>query len=179
MSDLQQALVISGSIFAVMMISGYGRRAFSLHKFLLPLVSCAAFGFFYLKDAPTGSVDWLVYLVGALIGAGAGVVAARATGIERDANGTAITVCGPSFAAIWLVMSLVRIAFIVAVEHIDSFRTAFGTFMISHHISFDTVPPFFVLMALSMVVARLAIVTVRIRRTSAAGSTWTRRMVAV
>ena len=178
MSDLQQALVISGSIFAVMMITGYGRRAFSFHKFLYPLLSCAAFGFFYLKDAPTDSVDWLVYLAGALIGAGAGVVAARVTGVERDGKGAAFTVCGRGFAATWLVMSVVRIAFIVAVEHVDSFRNAFGTFMISHHISFDTVPPFFVLMALSMVVVRLIIVVVRIRRSSVSGATWTRRTVA-
>jgi hypothetical protein len=166
MSDLQQALAISGSIFAVMMLTQYGRRDFTFHKWAYPLISVAAFGFFYLKDAPGASVDWLVYLAGAMIGAAAGVVAARTTGVGRDENGTAFTVCGKGFAATWLVMSVVRIAFIVAVEHVDSFRNAFGTFMISHQISFDTVPPFFVLMALSMVVVRLAVVMVRIRRTS-------------
>lgn len=166
MSDLQQSLLISGSIFAVVMLTHYGRRDFTFHKFLYPLVSVAAFGFFYLKDAPTASIDWLVYLAGAVIGAVAGVVAARCTGVERDDKGVAFTVCGLGFAATWLAMSVIRVAFIVAVEHNDAFRNAFGTFMISHSISFDTVPPFFVLMALSTVVVRLAIVMLRIGRSA-------------
>lgn len=163
MSDLQQTLLISGSIFAVMMATQYGRRDFSFRRWAYPLISCAGFAFFYLNSAPTAPVAFVVYLVGALIGAAAGVVAARATKVERAADGTVFTRCGKGFAATWLLMSMARIAFVIAVEHDESFRNTFGMFLFTHQIPVETIPPFFVLMALSMVVVRLAIVMVRVR----------------
>ena len=68
MSEFMSALVISGSIFAVMMVSQLGRREYSWHKIAIPLLSVGAFGWAYLRHLPTaGNAVWL-YLVGMIIG---------------------------------------------------------------------------------------------------------------
>lgn len=156
MSDFQTALVISGSIFAVMMWSQLGRRAYTWHKVLLPVVSVLGFGYAYLRDVPTsGSAVWL-YAAGIAIGAVFGIAATVATGLERDqATGKLYTRTGRAFVITWLLAMLLRIAFVWGVDDSAGFRQQVGRFMIDHHLVQGAIAPFFVLMALTTVVVRV------------------------
>ena len=161
MSDLQQALLISGGIFAVMVHSQYGTREFTRRKIAIPLLAIAGLGYVYLHAAPIAMPDLFVYAAGATIGVLFGIAAA-CTAIRRDANtGRILTVSGIGFVATWFVAMAVRIGFIWGVENIDSFRNQFGAFMFEHSIDLSAIAPFFVVMALAMVVVRVGTVSVR------------------
>ena len=162
MSDFVLSLVISGSIFALMMGTQFGRREYSVRRVLLPLAAIAYFGYTYLRDLPTsGNAIWL-YAAGVLIGLLFGAWATVTTGVEKDAStGRLYTRTGAGFVVAWLVAMGVRVAFVYAVENVSSFRDHVGTFMVDHQLVEGAIAPFFVLMALTTVVSR--IVAIRIR----------------
>ncbi len=165
MSEFTQALVISGSIFAVMMVSQLGRREYSWHKVALPLLSVSAFGWAYLRHLPTaGNAIWL-YLVGIVIGGVFAALTTMSTTIERDPSTTKLfTRTGASFVIAWLVAVLLRIGFVWGVDNVSSFRQHVGIFMMDHHLVQDSIAPFFVLMALSTVVGRVVALKIRAGR---------------
>lgn len=165
MTDMQQALTIGGTIFGVMMLTQFGRRHYNLHKIVTPFVTVALVGWFYLKAMPTAGADWAVYGVGAAVGLVFGVVAAAATGVDRDALGKAWTRCGWGFVTAWLAVMALRIAFVALADHDETFHRHLGEFMVSHHIVEGAIAPFFVIMALAMVLVRAALVGIRVRRT--------------
>jgi len=171
MTDMEQALTISGGIFAVMMLTQYGRRKYDLHKVLMPIGTVSAVGYFYLKGMPSQDVDIVVYLVGAAIGLACGVVATLTTGVERDpASGKVHTRCGVGFVAIWTAVVALRVAFIYLAEHNTWFRDHLGTFMAEHHIVQDAIAPFFVIMALAMVLTRVFLLLARVRLLAPTGA---------
>ena len=164
MNEILQVIAISGGIFAVMMVAQLGRRHYSWHKIAIPLVSIAAFGYGYLHAAPSNTSSIVLYLVGALIGAALAVPASLFTRLERNADGSVSTVCGRGFLITWAAAVLVRIAFVVAVDQVPAVRNAVGEFCFHHQIPETAIAPFFVLMALVMVVGRVAALAVRVRR---------------
>lgn len=173
MSDFVQSLVISGSIFAVMMATQLGRRDYTWHKVVMPILSVAAFAFAfaYLRHAPTSAVDIEVYGVGIAIGAVFAVLTTRVTAIERDSTtGKLMTRCGTAFLVTWLVSVAIRVGFVWSVTNVGSFREQVGEFMVSHQILETAIPPFFVLMALTTVVGRVAALGLRMSRVAPAAS---------
>jgi hypothetical protein len=164
-SALQQSLLISGSIFVVVMLSTYGRREYSTRQLARPLVLAAVFGYSYLKVAPTQGVDYVVYAVGIAVGVGFALMANVFTRVERDVlTGRVMTMTGAGFVATWLLAVGVRIVFIALSEHNHAFRSHLGDFMLRHDILESAIAPFFVLMALSTVLARIALVALRVDR---------------
>ena len=162
MSDFSQAALIGGGIAAVVFASQLGRRDLSWHKVVYPLLSVAGFGYGYLSDAPTGRPELWLYAAAIGLGLVFGAVATATTGMERDrTTGRIMTTCGAGFVATWLVALGARLAFIWAVEHDMGFREQVGTFMMSHYIHESAIAPFFVIWALTMLLARLAAILVR------------------
>ena len=161
MSPLQQSILISGSIFALVMLTQYGRRAYNLHSLIRPLLMSAGFGYFYVKGAPTSTADIVVYAVGAGIGVALGVVSYLLTRVEREPSGVVKTVTGYGFVGVWLLAVAVRITFIALAEHNATFRLHLGTFMAGHGIVEAAIAPFFVLMALAMVLSRVGLVAAK------------------
>ena len=119
MSEFMSALVISGSIFAVMMASQLGRREYSWHKIAIPIVSVGAFGWAYLRHLPTvGNAIWL-YLAGIAIGGIFAVLATMTTTIEQDpATKKLFTRTGVAFVITWLVAVALRIGFVWGVDNV-------------------------------------------------------------
>ncbi|MET3805459.1 hypothetical protein ABIB25_002463 [Nakamurella sp. UYEF19] len=163
MTDLQQALAIGGGIFIVMMASQYGYRDYTWHKWAMPLISVAIFGYFYLKDAPSDGVDFVVYAVALALGVVFGFAATATTTVEKNpAKGGAIyTRAGVGFASVWLLALAARVVFIVLAEHNQAFRNALGTFMYNHQIVEETIPPFFCLWAVVMVATRVGLIALK------------------
>ncbi len=162
MSELQQSVLISSAILASVLLSQLGTRRFTAHKVLLPLALVAAFGYGYLRSAPTDDPALVVYAVGGSIGALLGVVATAFTRIRRGDEGIVETVCGVGFAATWILTAALRVAFVAAAEHDAGFRAQLGDFMRTHQLMPSVIAPFFVLMALATVLVRLALVGRRI-----------------
>lgn len=162
MSDFQQAALIGGGIAAVVLASQLGRRDLTWHKVVYPLLSVLGVGYGYLAGAPTGRPELWLYAAGLGLGLLFAAAAAATTGVERDrVTGAVMTTCGAGFAATWLVALAARLVFIWAVEHDAGFREQVGTFMMGHQIHEAAIAPFFVVWALTMVVARIAAVLVR------------------
>ena len=171
MSDLAQAALISGGIFAVVMLTQFGRRANRTMSALRPIIMVVLVGYGYLAGAPTDATSVKVYV--AAVGVGllfaAGAVAATRVEIDR-LTGTAYTVCGLGFVTVWLVAVAARLVFIWLVENNLWARNEFGTWMITNHVDFAVIAPFFVIWALTMVLARVAVVQLRIRHAVLTGS---------
>ena len=172
MSDFTQSLVISGSIFAVMMVSQLGRREYSWHKIALPILSVAAFGWVYLRHLPTaGNAIWL-YLVGIVIGGVFAVLTTMTTTIEQDPGTRKLfTRTGAAFVIAWLVAVALRIGFVWGVDNVSSFREQVGIFMMNHQLVQDSIAPFFVLMALTTVLGRVVALKIRANRMARVDST--------
>lgn len=171
MSDLMQAALIGGGIAATVFASQLGRRDITWHKVAFPLLSVAGFGWFYLKGAPSGSSELALYAAGLGLGLLFAAVATLTTGMHRDlTTGKVMTVCGVGFVATWLVALGARLAFIALAEHDATFRAHLGEFMMSHQLHQSAIAPFFVIWALTMVVARIAAVLVRARRVPVAAA---------
>ncbi len=156
MSDLTQAVEISGGIFALMMATQYGTRHFGWHKIALPILAVSGFGYSYLKDAPTDHNSVLLYLVGAVIGIVFGALAYASTAMWSDrTTGQIMTRCGGAFVAVWLVAMVARIGFVWAVSDIPTFQNWVGEHMMSMHLTAEAIAPFFVIWALTMVAVRV------------------------
>ncbi|HWC22539.1 MAG TPA: hypothetical protein VG502_09590 [Flexivirga sp.] len=162
MSDFQQALLISGGIAILVLLTQYGRRDFTTHSVLRPLGMIGGVGYFYLRGMPTDRSELWLYAAGLGLGLVCGAVATVFTGIERDPRtGKVMTVCGVGFAATWLVVVAARLAFVWEADHNSTFREHLGTFMANHQLHEASIAPFFVIWALAMVVSRVAANAVR------------------
>jgi hypothetical protein len=162
MTDMEQALLVSGGILVLMLIMQFGRRQYGAQNLRLAVVLSAAVGYFYFRGAPTRTADLVVYAVGALVGIGFGAWASAATGIERDrSTGSLMTRCGIGFVTAWVTCVAIRVAFIFCADHVGSFRSALGTFLRSSNVSSSAIAPFFVAMALVMVLSRVVLVELR------------------
>lgn len=165
MSPLAQAALISGSIFGVVMLRGYGRRAFDRAAVLMPLGMVAGFGYGYLRHMPLHtSAELITYAAAIAIGLVFGGVATAATGVERDrTSGKVVTVTGPAFAAVWALAVVVRLAFVWALQDWTFARDHIGQLMLTHGIAVGAIAPFFLLWALAMVVSRMVALKIRSR----------------
>lgn len=164
MSDLAQAALISGGIFAVVMLTQFGRRANRTMSALRPIIMVVAVGYGYLAGAPTDATSVKVYLAAVGVGLVFAAGAVTATRVEIDRlTGKPFTVCGLGFVAVWLLAVTTRLVFIWLVENNGWARNQFGSWMVTTHVDFAVIAPFFVIWALTMVLARVAVVQLRIR----------------
>ena len=168
---MKQALIISALILAYVLVTQYGRRRFSWHKWLPPLLGIPVVGVIYLRAAPMTRADLAVYGLSTGIGAALGLLAARSTRLERDASTLrAYTRCGIAFAVTWIVAVGSRVAFVWALQDDVAFQHSVGMFMRNHHIGPEAIAPSFVLVALATFSVRLAVVAVKVRQLPAAGA---------
>lgn len=174
MSPLAESALISGGIFALSMLRGYGTRTFTAGAIGTPILLCLVFGGIYLSGAPTAGADLVLYAVALGLGVAFGVAGAAFTrvfgrpagGAAGGAGGTTVyTHAGPAFAATWFVGLSARIAIVWAMTEVPAIRTNVGEFLVTRGIDPNTaLPAFFVLWAITMVGVRTAVVAVRAHR---------------
>jgi hypothetical protein len=132
-------------LLAWILSSNLGTRALTRRRITLPLFVVAVAGWAYLKDAPTLGNDGRLELAGLAVGLVLGALAA--------------------FTVLWLVVIGGRVLFAYGADH--WFPRAIGEFSRDHLITgADAWTAAFVLMALAMVVARLAVTGLRALRLS-------------
>ncbi|MBV9280775.1 MAG: hypothetical protein JOZ41_11880 [Chloroflexi bacterium] len=137
-----------------------GRHPLTPRRLLLPFAA-ALVGFHYLQTIPTvgGDLDFDIAL--SLAGAACGVLAAFLMGVERDGRtGRIVLQAGLAYAALWVIVFGGRLAFAWAASNVWTHQVE--QFSLQHEITGNAAwTAAFVLMALSMVVARTAVVAIR------------------
>jgi hypothetical protein len=148
--------------FATLIIATQvGRRALTPRRFLLPFLVAGLVGYHYLHSIPTVGGDLDFEIVLSLAGALCGVLAAWLMRVERDQQtGRIVTQAGVAYAALWIAVFGGRLTFAWAASNIWSHQVM--RFSMQHEITSSAAwTAAFVLMALSMIVARTAVVAVR------------------
>lgn len=162
---MRQTVLISAAILSYVLLTNYGRRRFTWHKWAPLLLAIPAIGVAYLHAAPATDADLLIYATAGVVGAAFGVAANLATGLDRDsASGRLYTRCGVAFATTWVIALGSRIGLVWALQDDPGFRRAAGGFMAGHAITTDVIAPTFVLLALAMFTARTLALLLRARR---------------
>ncbi|WP_299569709.1 hypothetical protein [uncultured Williamsia sp.] len=168
MSDLTEAIVMSGGFFVLMLITQFGTRTLSMHRILASVGVVVGVGASYFGSAPTDGRSLAVYVVGIGIGLVFAGLATASTRSWIDAStGKRMTRSGIAFLAVWATAMLMRVAFVWAVSDNATFRTWFGEQMATLHLTPGVIAPFFVLWALTMVGGRVAALLWRTRRPQA------------
>jgi hypothetical protein len=138
-----------------------GRRRLTVRRLLLPFLAVGIVGYHYLHSVPTvgGDLDFEISL--SLAGALCGVLAAYLMNVEKDEQtGRVVTQAGAAYAALWVIVFGGRLAFAWAASNLWSHQVR--QFSAQHSITGSAAwTAAFVLMALSMVLARTAIVAGR------------------
>jgi DMSO/TMAO reductase YedYZ heme-binding membrane subunit len=138
-----------------------GRRRLSLRRLLLPFLAVGVVAYHYLHSVPTvgGDLDFEISL--SLAGALCGVLAARLMNVERDEQtGQIVTQAGVAYAALWAIVFGGRLAFAWGASNLWSHQVM--QFSLQHAITGSAAwTAAFILMALSMVLARTAVTAVR------------------
>ena len=154
--------ILNLGLLGWVLLRNLGSKPVTRATFAVPLLIVAVAAAVFLTDIPTVGNDVPLEVIGAAAGAVLGVAATGLTRIHRTGSGTVIT-AGAAFAALWIGVIGGRIAF--AQWATGAGGRAVGEFSMQHHISgADAWTAAFVLMALTMVLARAASTMVVIKR---------------
>ncbi len=159
MSTSQYALNLG--LLAFILWSNLGTRRLTRARLLLPLVVVAAVAAGFLAHVPTEGND--VALEAALTSSGAvlGVLAGLLVRVEPAGDGSSLVMrAGSAYATLWVAVIGGRMAFAYGAEH--WFGHQIATFSVVHEITGAAAwTAAFVLMALAMVLTRVAVTTAR------------------
>jgi hypothetical protein len=163
-------LAINLALLVAVVFTQLGRRVVTRRRFTIPLIIVAVAGFEYLRGVPGGGDDVPFYIIGAAAGALFALLASLFVHVERDEAGQIVADTSRMYALVWLVVIGGRIAFAEAATH-TSFGKTVGAFSRSEMITgTDAWRAMFVLMALAMVLTRLAVLGARTAQLRLAGS---------
>jgi hypothetical protein len=154
-------LLLNLALLVAIVFSQLGRRGVTRRRFTIPLIIVAIAGLEYLRGAPTVGGDVRFYVIGAVVGALFALIASLFVRVERDPSGRIVARTGVACALVWLVVIGGRITFAEAATH-TTFGNTVASFSRAESISGSGAwRAMFVLMALTMVVTRLAILGAR------------------
>lgn len=152
---MKDALILSGVLLAIVLLTHVGRRRENLFLMVAPFLSALGIGGLVLADMSPSTSDIVAGVVGTAIGVGIGLGLTRLTTVEWDPDKRAVyTRAGWGYLGLWLAVLAGRLVFVYALENDASFTRSFGTFLVDTGMEADGVALFFVAMALTMVVVR-------------------------
>jgi hypothetical protein len=147
--------LLNAGLLAFVLWANLGTRTVSRVRFTLPLLLVAVAAAVFLRNVPTMGHDIELELVGVGAGAVLGLIAAALVRVERDGRGRLVMRAGIAYAALWIAVIGGRCVFAYGADH--WFGRAIGEFSMTHQITgADAWTAAFILMALSMVVVRVA-----------------------
>lgn len=154
-------VMIFAGLAILVIATQVGRRSLSLHRLLLPLVGVGFAAQHYLQGIPTvgGDLDFEVALAAA--GAAFGLLAGALMRVEHDPlTGRIMTQAGVAYAALWAIVFGSRLVFAWGASNLWTHQIA--QFSLQHEITGAAAwTAAFLLMALTMVAARTAVVAGR------------------
>lgn len=154
-------IIVFVGLAAFIIATQMGRRHLTLRRLLLPFLAVGIVAFQYLHSVPTvgGDLDFEISM--SLAGILCGMLAGFLMSVERDQQtGRLMTQAGVAYAALWIIVFGGRLVFAWGATHL--WQHQMMQFSIQHAITSSAAwTAAFVLMALSMVVTRTAVVAVR------------------
>jgi hypothetical protein len=158
--------ILSLTLLAWALVRNVGTRRVTRGTFVLPAVIVVAAVAGFLSPLPTAGNDLVLVAVLGAVGVVLGLAASAATRLEHR-DGVLTATAGAAFAALWVLMIGVRIAF--AQWATGPGAQTVGMFSRDHLITgADAWTAAFVVMALGMVLARTAALAVRSYRVTTA-----------
>ena len=143
-----------------MLRTGLGTRQLDRRRFTLPLAIVAVVGVLYLRSIPTSGADIALITVLGLAGVFVGLVAGALMKVRWAQDGSLVTVAGTSYAAVWMAAIAGRLLFAYGADH--WFTPQVASF--SRPVGIDGSAAYtaaFVVMALAIVVTRVAVTAFR------------------
>jgi len=155
--------LLSLGILAFVLKTGLGTRELDRRRFTLPLAVVAIVGALYLRSIPTSAGDIKLITVIGAAGVLLGLAAGALMKVRPAEDGSLVTVAGTAYAAIWIAAIGSRLLFAYGASHwfapeIASFSRAAG---IDGSAAYTAA---FVIMALAMVLTRVAVTACRAAR---------------
>jgi hypothetical protein len=140
-------------IAAAIIVTQVGRHPFTLHRFLLPVLIAGGVAYYYLQGVATTSGALDVEIILSLAGVAFGIVAAMLIQVERNPQtGQVVMQAGLTYAALWIAVFGGRLAFAWAATNV--WHHQIGQFSVAHALTGNAWTNAFVLMAVTMVLAR-------------------------
>lgn len=146
--------ILSIGLLAWVLLRNLGERPVGRAMFLLPSLIVTIAAVVFLRDVPTAGNDVGLDVVGVGVGLALGVLATTTTRFTVR-GGQVMVRASVAFAAVWAVAIGGRVVFAEWATH--SGARAVGEFSMRHHITgADAWTAAFVLLALAMVISRMA-----------------------
>jgi hypothetical protein len=156
-------LALNAALLLFVLGTNLGTRVVTARRLVLPLVLVVVAGAAFLRDVPTIGGDLGLEIAGTVTGALLGLAAAYLMRVRRAATGEIVTRAGLAYAALWVAVVGGRVAFAYSAEGWAARPVV--EFSVAHRITgADAWTAMFVLMALAMVVTRVAATAWRARR---------------
>ncbi len=154
-------IIIFAGLATFIIATQIGTHRLTIRRLLLPLLAAGVVAYHYVHSIPTagGDLDFEISL--SLAGALFGILAASLMSVERDQRtGRLMTRAGFAYAALWVIVFGGRLAFAWGASNLWGRQVM--QFSVQHSITGSAAwTAAFILMALSMVVARTAVVAAR------------------
>ncbi|WP_344982744.1 hypothetical protein [Deinococcus rubellus] len=153
--------IISLSILAFMLLTVLGTREINKMTFVRLFLTVGGSAFYFLSDLPTAGHDVPLELGGVALGVIFGVLASSASKVFRQGNKVMVQ-SGGLYAAVWVAAIGLRVAFAELATYNPTVQQWVVNFSIHNQITGpEAWRAALVLMALVMVVTRIALVAVR------------------
>ncbi len=153
--------VLNLGLLALILATNLGTRTMSVRRLALPVIVVVFAAIVYLRHLPTTGNSSYLELTGGLLGVLLGVAAAMLVRVRRDSDRVLAT-AGPAFATLWVAVIGGRILFAYGAGH--WFSHAIGTFSHQHQLPPTAWTAAFVLMALTMILARVSTAAIQWNR---------------
>lgn len=154
--------LLNAALLVLVLGTNLGRRVATPRRLLFPVALVAVAAMVLLRSVPTAGNDVQLELAGVAAGVAAGALAGTVMSVER-VGARAWTVAGVTYASIWVVAIGGRMLFAAAAT--GPFATGIGLYSMRHQITgADAWTAAFVLMALTMVLTRVAVTTLKLHR---------------
>jgi hypothetical protein len=159
-------LLLNLGILAFVLRTGLGTRPLTRRRFTLPIAIVAAVGFTFLRTVPTSGHDVSLDVVLGLAGIALGVVAGSVMSVYRNGpEGPIVTRAGAAYATVWTAVIGGRILFAYGSNH--WFAPQIASFSEAHALTGTSAwTAAFVIMAMSMVMARVAVTALKAERSN-------------
>ncbi|MEU2393798.1 hypothetical protein [Streptomyces sp. NPDC007369] len=167
MGQFTTAVIICGTVLAVVLAADSGSRRITAGRIAVPVLAAAAVAAACVRSFPTAGNDPSLHLAALGTGAICGLVAASLLSAHRDGAGHIRTTGGTGHAAVWVLLSALQILFAYGCEHWYGARMT--RFTADYQLSgSEVLVSALAVMSLSAVVARTAVVVSRLRAVRAA-----------
>jgi len=162
-------IYLINALLVLLVVRQIGEHQLDERALAVPVLAMAAAAVMFLHSVPGGGNDIALDLAGVSAGAAMGAIGGLATRLRRAADGRPLGRAGVLAEGMWIGGVGARMVFYFAATHGAGPATA--RFSIAHHITGEAAwTAALVMMALADVLTRLAVVYLRGRRLTAAGT---------